>query len=185
MTGSRIQGGGGAALQRPAGSTDPQRPKPPHRRLTTHTTGTGIGAPRPHAVNGTFPRALCFWVVAAEQVWQLGTGFDLYRPCPPSLALCGLRFCPWGALLWITSLQTIQWVLSLSVGGTLRRAGYWGPLATQRRVPGVLLPVEALLSLMDLTQHGCISLPVPIFRGGLNSGGLTTTARPRSLCRTP
>ena len=30
-----------------------------------HTTGTGIGAPRPHAVNGAFPRALCFWVVVA------------------------------------------------------------------------------------------------------------------------
>ena len=63
VTGSRIQGGGGAALQRPAASTDPQRPKPPHRRLTPHTTGTGIGAPRPHAVNGVFPRALSFWVV--------------------------------------------------------------------------------------------------------------------------
>ena len=24
---------------------------------------SGIGAPRPHAVNGVFPRALCFWVV--------------------------------------------------------------------------------------------------------------------------
>ena len=44
-------------------NTDPQRPKPPHRRLTPHTTGTGIGAPRPHAVNGVFPGALCFWVV--------------------------------------------------------------------------------------------------------------------------
>ena len=60
---THTRGGGGAALQRPAASTDPQRPKPPHRRLTPHTTGTGIGAPRPHAVNGVFPRALCFWVV--------------------------------------------------------------------------------------------------------------------------
>ena len=42
------------------GSTETQTP---HRRLTPHTTGTGIGAPRPHAVNGVFPRALCFWVV--------------------------------------------------------------------------------------------------------------------------
>ena len=86
-----------------------------------------------------------------------------YRPSPPSLALCGLRICPRGALLWTANLQIVLWVLSLSVGGTLRRAGCWGPLATFRRVPGVLLPVEALLSLRDLTRHGCISLPVPIF----------------------
>ena len=69
-----------------------------------------------------------------------------------------------GHRFWVPlHLQTVQWVLSLGVGGMLRRAGYWGPLATFRQVPGVLLPVEALLSLMDLTQHGCISLPVPIF----------------------
>ena len=51
----------------------------------------------------------------------------------------------------------------LVFGGTLRRAGCWGPLATFRRVPRVLLPVEALPSVRDLAQHGCFPLPVPVF----------------------
>ena len=88
-----------------------------------------------------------------------------------------LRICPRGAPLWIASLQTVQWVLSLGVGGMLRRAGYWGPPATLRRVPGVLLPVEARLSLMDLTQHGCISLPVPILEDSPQPRDLVLFAR--------
>ena len=67
--------------------------------------------------------------------WQLGTGFGPCRLSPPSLALYGLQICPRDALLWTDSLHNVLWGLSLSVGGTLRRAGCWGPLAFFRQVP--------------------------------------------------
>ena len=59
----RIAQAGGGGGRSPStscsehGSTGAQPPPPP--RPTTHTTEAGIGAPRPHAVKGIFPRAPC------------------------------------------------------------------------------------------------------------------------------